>query len=92
MTGTTEVTTVTVACEVGQWLFDTMCSNWPTISAGTDSYRLAYDEELPEGDPARHNPDALILRRERDGALFDLGIDVFISLQPDDSAEDDGGR
>lgn len=68
-----------LAAAASQWLFDKICDAWPEIHTETGEYRPAYAEDLPDGDPAKDDPYALVLQRKSDGALFDLGISASVS-------------
>ena len=67
--------------DFGQYIFDEFCNAmWPQWIGG-EKFRLAYEEEAKElgyGD----DPGVLVVRRESDGACFEVELEATIRPIP----------
>lgn len=65
-----------LCCHLSQWLFDKLCEQTGPLSLGGEVYDFA---DKDDAEKLGFDPDdvtLLLLRRQADGAFFDLDIDV----------------
>jgi hypothetical protein len=71
-----------LAAQVAEHMFDEFCSVYGTLSLGGRKYALAGDEEAAElgydDDPCR----PVVLRRESDGAYFEVALSAHVVALP----------
>jgi hypothetical protein len=71
--------------DVGDWLFDHLCGEWD-FRFGGERWELLGDGALQalgyEADENGCVRDVLVLRRERDGACFEIALEAFAQPVP----------
>jgi hypothetical protein len=80
--------------EFGRWLYEHLWNEWDRLHLGGAEFRCAYDEEYDElgyhrwseigknvetGEPVMVEDQTTLIRRESDGAFFEVDIEVSLS-------------